>query len=86
MSRKKIHQHHFLAGIEQVMASKRVMQQSIFADQAAAEHALAVQSAEQEADGIPSKIMAQASQLIVRSLPAAALLVALLALGVALLK
>ena len=30
---KKIHQHHFEAGVEQVLASKRVMQQSIFADQ-----------------------------------------------------
>ena len=29
---KKIHQRHFQAGIEQVLASKRVMQQSIFAD------------------------------------------------------
>ena len=29
---KRIHQRHFQAGIEQVMASKRVMQQSIFAE------------------------------------------------------
>src|SRR5581483_1450067 len=34
-SAKRIHQHHFIAGIEQVIASKRVMQQSIFADQTA---------------------------------------------------
>ena len=31
-SAKKIHQRHFQAGIEEVMASKRVMQQSIFAE------------------------------------------------------
>jgi len=34
---KRIHQHHFEAGIQEVIASKRVMQQSVFADQALAE-------------------------------------------------
>ena len=74
---KKIHQRHFEAGIEQVVASKRVMQQSIFA----------------EPDGVvpgpevmtPATAL-QASQLLAYGLPGAALLVALIALAVALLR
>ena len=38
---KMIHQRHFLSGMEQVMASKRVMQQSIFAEPAATRAELA---------------------------------------------
>jgi SpoVK/Ycf46/Vps4 family AAA+-type ATPase len=74
---KKIRQRHFEAGMEEVIASKRVMQQSIFADQ------LVVTP---EPDGITPAIMSQASRLLTYGLPAAALLVALIALGVALLK
>lgn len=79
---KKIHQHHFLEGMEQVMASKRVMQQSIFADEAPTEQALMAPAP----DAIPPEIMARASELLARSLPGAALLVALIALAVALSK
>ncbi len=74
---KKIHQHHFVAGMEQVVASKRVMQQSIFADQA-----LEIP----EPDPITPATTSQASRLLAYGLPAAALLIALIALGVALLK
>ena len=76
-SAKKIHQHHFQSGIEQVMASKRVMQQSIFADQPAVLPA---------PDVLTPATMFRASQLLAYGLPAAALLIALIALGVALLK
>jgi SpoVK/Ycf46/Vps4 family AAA+-type ATPase len=76
-AQKKIHQRHFQAGIEDVVASKRVMQQSIFAEAAAALP---------EPDVIPSAASLQVSQLLAYALPAAALLVALIALGVALFK
>jgi SpoVK/Ycf46/Vps4 family AAA+-type ATPase len=76
-SSKKIHQRHFLAGIEEVMASKRVMQQSIFAEPTV------VMPGQ---DVIPPKTAQQASQLLMYALPGAALLVALIALGVALFK
>ena len=76
-SSKKIHQHHFQSGIEQVMAGKRVMQQSIFADQTVVMP---------EPDVISPATMSQASQLLAYGLPGAALLIALIALGVALLK
>lgn len=74
---KKIHHRHFQAGIEQVLAGKRVMQQSIFA-----EPTVAVP----EPDVITPAAASQASQLLAYGLPGAALLVALIALGVALLK
>ncbi len=73
---KSIHQRHFEAGIEQVVASKRVMQQSIFAEPAAV-------TPEQD---VTTAIASQASQLVAYGLPGAALLVALIALGVALLR
>jgi SpoVK/Ycf46/Vps4 family AAA+-type ATPase len=76
-SQKKIHQRHFQAGIEEVVASKRVMQQSIFA-----ESAVTVP----EPDIISPATALQISQLLAYGLPAAALLVALIALGVALFK
>ena len=76
-SAKRIHQRHFETGIEQVMASKLVMQQSIFAEQTAVIP---------EPDLITPATMLQASQLLAYGLPAAALLIALIALGVALLK
>lgn len=76
-SAKRIHQHHFETGIEEVIASKRVMQQSIFADRTGG-------MAEDEV--IPTASASQASLVLVYGLPGAALLVALIALGVALLK
>ena len=76
-SSKKIHQHHFQAGIEQVMASKRVMRQSIFAGQSLVMA---------EPDVISPATASLASQLLAYGLPGAALLIALIALGVALLK
>ena len=76
-SLKKIHQRHFEAGIEEVVASKRVMQQSIFADPTVAMP---------EQDVIHPATAWQASQLLAYGLSGAALLVALIALGVALLK
>jgi SpoVK/Ycf46/Vps4 family AAA+-type ATPase len=76
-SLKKIHQRHFQAGIEEVVASKRVMQQSIFAEPAVAMP---------KADVMTPAAAAQASQLLAYGLSGAALLVALIALGVALLK
>lgn len=74
---KKIHQRHFEAGIEQVVASKRVMQQSIFA-----EPAVVVP----EPDVVTPATVSQAAQLLAYGLPGIALLVALIALGVALSK
>ncbi len=76
-SSKKIYQRHFQAGMEQVMANKRVMQQSIFADQPVVMP---------EPDVITPAITSQASQLVMYGLPGAALLVALIALAVAMLK
>ena len=76
-SLKKIHQRHFQAGIEEVVASKRVMQQSIFAGPTVAMP---------ETDVITPATAARASQLLAYGLSGAALLVALIALGVALLK
>ena len=74
---KKIHQHHFQAGIDQVMASKRVMQQSIFTDQKLA--------LPEPAATTPFAPL-QPTHLLTYGLPAAALLVALIALAVALFK
>ena len=74
---KKIHQHHFLTGIEQVIASKRVMQQSIFAEPNVA-------LPQPEISTLPGGL--PASQLLTYGLPGTALIVALIALGVALLK
>ena len=76
-SSKKIHQRHFQAGIEEVVANKRVMQQSIFADSTVVMP---------EPDVLTPKTAPQASQLLMYALPGAALLIALIALGVALFK
>ena len=75
---KKIHQHHFHAGIEQVVASKRVMQQSIFAS--------APKLPLPEPEVLPPATAPQAHPLLTYGLPGAALLVALIALIVALFK
>src|SRR5438309_195196 len=74
---KKIHQHHFEAGMEEVMASKRVMRQSLFADQTVVTP---------KADVIAPAVAEQASMLVMYGLPGAAVLLALVALLVALLK
>jgi SpoVK/Ycf46/Vps4 family AAA+-type ATPase len=74
---KKIHQRHFQVGIEQVMASKRVMQQSIFGEP------IVIMP---EPDVISPATASQASLLLAYGLSGAALLVALIALGVALLR
>jgi SpoVK/Ycf46/Vps4 family AAA+-type ATPase len=76
-SAKRIHQRHFEAGIEEVIASKRVMRQSLFAGQAVVTP---------EANVITRATTSPASQLLAYGLPGAALLVALIALAVALLK
>jgi SpoVK/Ycf46/Vps4 family AAA+-type ATPase len=76
-SLKKIHQRHFQAGMEEVVASKRVMQQSIFAEQKVVLPG---------PDVITPATASQASRLLMYALPGAALLVALIALGVALFK
>jgi SpoVK/Ycf46/Vps4 family AAA+-type ATPase len=73
---KQIHQRHFQAGIEEVVASKRVMQQSIFAEPMVMP----------KAEGITQATALRASQLLAYGLSATALLVALIALAVALLK
>jgi SpoVK/Ycf46/Vps4 family AAA+-type ATPase len=74
---KKIHQRHFQVGIEQVMASKRVMQQSIFAEPTVVTP---------ERDVNTPATASQASLLLAYGLSGAALLVALIALGVTLLR
>lgn len=76
-SAKMIHQRHFLTGIEQVMASKRVMQQSIFANSTAV-----LPQPELQAPVAP----VQAPPWVMYGAPGLALLVALIALAVALLK
>jgi SpoVK/Ycf46/Vps4 family AAA+-type ATPase len=76
-SLKKIHQRHFEAGIEEVVANKRVMQQSIFADPTVVMP---------EQDVINPATASRAAQLLAYGLSGAALLVALIALGVALFK
>ena len=75
---KKIHQGHFLAGMEQVMASKLVMQQSIFAESKIVPVP--------DPQVLPPPASLQIEQLLRYGLPAAALIVALIALGVALFK
>jgi SpoVK/Ycf46/Vps4 family AAA+-type ATPase len=75
-SSKRIHQHHFEAGIEDVITAKRVMRQSLFADQAPA---LPQPKAALTTASLTSLLLAYA-------LPGAALLVALIALAVALFK
>ena len=74
---KKIHQRHFQMGMEQVMASKRVMQQSIFADSALVKP---------EPELLPSITGPQVYPLLTYGLPGAALVIALIALVVALLR
>ena len=76
-SAKRIHQHHFQTGIEEVVAGKRVMQQSLFTGQ---EHAASAALATRN-------FAARDARLVVYAFAAAgaSLLVAVIALAVALL-
>jgi SpoVK/Ycf46/Vps4 family AAA+-type ATPase len=74
---KRIHQHHFKASIEEVIAGKRVMRQSLFAGEPLVPP---------EANLVAGATASHASPLVAYALASAALLVALIALAVALLK
>jgi SpoVK/Ycf46/Vps4 family AAA+-type ATPase len=76
-SSKQIHQHHFEVGIEEVIAAKQVMRQSLFAGET-----LVLR----ESNHVAGAMRVVASSLGVYALPGAALLVALIALAVALLR
>jgi SpoVK/Ycf46/Vps4 family AAA+-type ATPase len=80
---KRIHQRHFEAGIEDVMASKRVMQQSLFKAQAAT---LAAPEGDVSVAETPAASMMRASLLVTYGVPGFAVLIAVIALIVALLK
>jgi SpoVK/Ycf46/Vps4 family AAA+-type ATPase len=75
-SSKRIHQHHFEASIEEVIAGKRVMQQSLFAGETVA----------MPEANLVAGATAPYGPLLLYALPGAALLLALIALTVALLK
>jgi SpoVK/Ycf46/Vps4 family AAA+-type ATPase len=76
-SRKRIHQHHFEAGIQEVIAAKQVMRQSLFTG-----NTLVIP----DSSGVAGAPASVAPRLVAYGLPCAALLVALIALAVALLK
>jgi SpoVK/Ycf46/Vps4 family AAA+-type ATPase len=76
-SEKRICQHHFEAGIEDVIAGKRVMRQSLFAGEP-----LVLP----EGTLVAAATASHASPLVAAALAGVALLVALFALAVALLK
>jgi hypothetical protein len=76
-SMKRIQQHHFEASIREVIAAKQVMRQSLFAGDT-----LVLPDSNGVA-GVPASF---AWRLVAYALPWAALLVALIALAVALLK
>ena len=76
-SSKRIHQHHFEASIEEVIAGKRVMRQSLFSGEP-----LVVPAAKPAGGATAPHV----SPLLTYVLTGAALLVALIALAVALLK
>jgi hypothetical protein len=76
-SAKRIHQHHFETSIEEVIAGKRLMRQSLFASEPVVLP---------EANLVASAMASHASPLLAYALAGAALLVALIALAVALLK
>jgi hypothetical protein len=76
-SAKRIHQYHFEGSIEEVIAAKRVMRQSLFAGEP-----LVLP----EANLVAGRTESHASLLVAYALAGAALLVALIALAVALLK
>jgi len=74
---KRIHQHHFEAGIEEVIAAKRVMRQSLFESESVPREATLVSQA------VASH---RASTAYALTAAAAALIVALVALAVALFR
>ena len=76
-SAKRIHQHHFATSIEEVLAAKQVMRQSLFANEA---------TVPAEASLIDRATTSRTSPLVAYALAGAALLVALIALAVTLLK
>jgi len=78
-SSKRIHQHHFETSIEEVVAAKRVMRQSLFVDE---------RSLGRDAEFVRDTALALSLRplLVAYGLPGAALLVALIALVVALIK
>jgi SpoVK/Ycf46/Vps4 family AAA+-type ATPase len=76
-SMKRIHQHHFEASIQDVIAAKQVMRQSLFTGDTLASP---------ESNGVTNAPAFIASRLVAYALPSAALLVAIIALAVALLK
>jgi SpoVK/Ycf46/Vps4 family AAA+-type ATPase len=76
-SSKRIHQHHFETSIEEVIAAKRVMRQSLFDGGT---------PALPEANLVAHESASHSSRLLAYALPGAALLVALVALAVALYK
>lgn len=78
-SAKRIHQRHLEASIEDVIAGKRVMRQSLFAGE---------ERAVTDANLVGGAVVAHASRLLIYALAGAcaALIVALIALMVALLK
>lgn len=73
---KKIHQHHFEAGMEEVIAARRVMRQSLFAGE---------QLVLPETDLLAASA-SRASQFVAYAIAGLALLVAVIALVVALMK
>jgi SpoVK/Ycf46/Vps4 family AAA+-type ATPase len=76
-STKRIHQHHFEAGVDEVIAGKRVMRQSLFAGEA-----LVLP----ESNLVAGPMASHPSSLVAYGLAGTALLMALIALAVALLK
>jgi SpoVK/Ycf46/Vps4 family AAA+-type ATPase len=76
-SSKRIHQHHFETSMEEVIAAKQVMRQSLFAGQA---------PVLPEANRITGWTVSPRSTLVAYGLSGAALLVGLVALAVALLR
>ena len=77
-SSKRIHQHHFERSMEEVIAAKRVMRQSLFAGKS--------MSFPEFSPEIRKGWLEHPSQLVAYVLAGSALLVALIALAVALLK
>jgi nitrogen-specific signal transduction histidine kinase len=76
-SSKRIHQHHFVASMEEVIAAKHVMRQSLFSDET---------TRVPEVNLVDEETSHHTSALVAYALPGAALLVALIALAVALFK
>ncbi len=76
-SSKRIHQHHFVASMEEVIAAKHVMRQSLFSDET---------TRVPEVNLVDEETSHHTSSLVAYALPGVALLVALIALAVALFR